>query len=140
MDDINNIPPIFQYYIYLPHLAQGGRSDWRRYSSTAALKIESPVPVPVLVPARRNDNINTYQYGLRDGVVRHGVSIVERSGVENVVRFVLGDSRVRGGIRDALSFDYVFFPICRVMDCRITNCHVECQVMSCRITDCHVNW
>ena len=54
----------------------------------------------------RNDNINTYQYGVRDGVVRDGVGIVGRSGVENVVRFELGesgDSRVRDGIRDAVS-------------------------------------
>ena len=86
--------------MYPHHLAQG---EVRRSSSTAALKIESPVTVPVLEPARRTDNINTYQYGVRDGVwdgvVRDQVGIDVRSG--NVVRFELGesgDSRVGNGI------------------------------------------
>ena len=60
------------------------------------------------MPARRNDTTNTYQYGVRDGVVRDGVGIVLRSGVENVVRFELGDSRARDGMRDASSFDRGF--------------------------------
>ena len=61
------------------------------------------------MPARRNDNNNTYQYGVRDGVVRDEVGIVLRSGV--VVRFELGelgDSRVWNGIRTASSVDHEF--------------------------------
>ena len=83
-----------------------------------ALKIESLVTVPVLEPARRIDNINTYQYGVRDGVldgvVRDRIGIAVRS--RNVVRFELGelgdlgDSRVGNGIgiEDASSFDHAF--------------------------------
>ena len=83
----------------------------RRCSSTAALKIESPVPVPILVPARRTDNINTYHYGVRDGVVwdgvgsvvrsvvRDGVGSVMRSGVGNVVRFGVGNV-LRSGVEN----------------------------------------
>ena len=48
MGDINDIPSISRYGVYLPSLAQGERSDSRRSSGTASTKIdESPVPVPV---------------------------------------------------------------------------------------------
>ena len=67
------------------------------------MNIESPVTVPVLEPAWRTGNINTYQYGVRDGiwdgVFRDQVGIDVRSG--SVVRFELGesgDSRVGNGI------------------------------------------
>ena len=80
--------------MYLPDSVQGERIDSRRSSSTAALKIESAVTVPVLEPARRTDKINTYQYGLRDGVwdgvVWDQVGNNVRSG--SVVRFELGES------------------------------------------------
>ena len=66
--------------------------------------------VVVLEPAWRADNINTYQYGVRDGVwdgvARDQIGIAVRFG--NVVRFEFGgsgDSRVGNGIgiRDASS-------------------------------------
>ena len=80
--------------MYLPHLADREVSDSRRPSSTAALNIESQVTVPVMEQARRTDNINTYQYGVCDGVwegvIRDKVGIDVRSG--SVVRFELGES------------------------------------------------
>ena len=45
VDDINNITPISQYDMHLPHLAQGEVGDSRRSSSTAALNIELWVTV-----------------------------------------------------------------------------------------------
>ena len=101
--------------MYSHHLAQG---EVRRSSSTAALKIESPVTVPVLQPARRTDHINAYQYGVRDGVwdgvVRDQVGIDVRS--VNVLRFELGESRdsrvgSRIGIRDASGFHNEFLKL-----------------------------
>ena len=105
-------------YIYIPHLAQAESSDSRRSSSTVALQVEPPVTVPVLEPAQRTENINTYQYGIRDGVwngvVRDQVGI--DVSFENVVRFEFGelggpgDSRVVNGIgiKDASSVDHEF--------------------------------
>ena len=126
--------------MYLSSLAQGERSDSRRYSSTAAVNIESPVPAPVLASARRSDNINTYKYGVRDGIVRGGVGIVRRSGMENSVRFELGESgnsRVRNGIRDAVfGSDDEFPPLqdhklsCRVVSHELQDRRLSCQLVA----------